>query len=97
MHRQTILDRRGSDVFTFAGLEDFLQAPSQAQVALGVFLALVTGAQEAVFGKGFGFFWSGASAANQASAWLTISSKNSRTPPPTSLLQKQKQRQVTGF
>src|SRR5690606_23239950 len=54
MRRQAILDGRRRDVLAFAGLEDLLDPPGQAQVTLAVLLSLVAGAQEPVFGDGFG-------------------------------------------
>ncbi|SST09335.1 Uncharacterised protein [Acinetobacter baumannii] len=54
VHRQAILDRRRRHVLALAGLEDFLHPPGQAQVAVGVLLALVAGAQETVGGEHLG-------------------------------------------
>src|SRR5690606_13872195 len=51
MYGQTIFDRRGRDVLTLAGFEDLLDAPCQAQVALGILLTLVTRAQKAIGGE----------------------------------------------
>ena len=51
MYGQTIFDRRGRDVLTLAGFEDLLDAPGQAQVALGILLTLVTRAQKAIGGE----------------------------------------------
>src|SRR5690554_3746588 len=51
---QAVLDGRRRHVLALAGLEDLLDPPGQAQEALGILLALVPGAQEAVLGEGLG-------------------------------------------
>src|SRR5437867_4327776 len=52
VHDQFVLDRRRRDVFALAGLEQVLHTAGDAQVALGVELALVAGVQVAVVGEG---------------------------------------------
>ncbi|MNF80741.1 hypothetical protein D3C84_629910 [compost metagenome] len=54
MHRQAVFDRCRRHVLALAGLEDLLEPPGQAQIALGVLLALVASAQEAVLREGLG-------------------------------------------